>query len=315
MRAMKIGATLAATAMAAFAITGCSQGAASTPIPTPTTEVDSALRELVPQAILDAGIIRAGGNFDNPPVIAADLTGGGHPEGLAPEILAEAAKILGLETEWSNIAFPGQLPGLESGNFDVVMGQISDTMEREKEILDLVPYVQWPLSLLVPAGNPQNLTDFESLCGHIAAVDVGSVFVRIMTAASEKYCVSQGQPQIVVQEFNGTDETAIRSGNADFAPGKAGVNEGLAAADPDSFESVDLPEDQGFEFDQGILAIGVSKSNPGLSEALAGALAILLDNGRYEEILEEHTDAGGFPRVPIRVNPLTDTPAGEKVAP
>ncbi|MDF0602449.1 transporter substrate-binding domain-containing protein [Psychromarinibacter sp. C21-152] len=276
---------------------------------TPAQDVDTELRDLLPADIKEAGTIVASGAFDNPPAIFADVNDTSVAKGIAPDLSHAMGEILGVTFEWRNTQWPGQLPGLDAGTFDVVWGQISVTEQRERELIDLVPWYQSGIGFLVEEGNPSEVSDWESLCGQIVGVSLGSIFVDVVKNASAKYCADSAA--IRINEYQGNEEPALRSGQVNAVMDTYTVLTQMADAIP-GVEAVELPQEQSFEFFPGLAGIGVSKEDPGLSKALAGALRSLHENGTWQAIAERYDAGADVPPLDlVKVNALTDTPVGE----
>ena len=269
---------------------------------------------MLPESIRTSGKITAGASFDNPPTIYVDVADASKALGIAPELATAVGELLGITVEWQNTQWPGQLPGLDSGTLDVIWGQATQTEEREREIIDMVPFMQYNLGFLVEAGNPEGITDWASACGMKVGVSLGSSFVTTMNEASAKYCEPAGKPAMKPTEFQGSEETALRAGSIDATLDAFPVLAKMAEADPDDLAAVEMPEAESFEFYSGMAGVGVSKAQPGLSRALAGAFQELAANGEYQKILKRHDSGDNQPADDmLAVNPLTGTPAGETV--
>ncbi|GGA70823.1 hypothetical protein GCM10011490_21830 [Pseudoclavibacter endophyticus] len=292
-------------------LAGCA-GQSEAEGPGETQDFSQELHDMLPEHIRAAGVISVAGAFDNPPNLYADTTDTTKANGIAPDLAEAMGELLGVEFQWVNTQWPGQLPGLDAGTYDLIWGQASVTEEREREIIDLIPYTQTVLGWLVPAGNPLDLSGWESACGKRIGITVGAIFAEILADASEDYCTSQGQPAIEVSEFQGSEHTAILSNNIDAGIDSYPVLSGTANEHPDDFTAVQMPEDESFEYYSGLAGIGISKQNPELANALAEAMLVLYENGSLESIYAEYDAVDQIPDTElIGVNPLTQTPAGE----
>lgn len=275
-------------------------------------EFDQSLHDLLPEHIKQSGRIVAAGNFDNPPSLYADVNDPTRPLGVAPDLSAAIGEILGVEFQWQNVAWPGQLPGLDAGTFDVLWGQISVTAQREREVLDLVPWSQEILSFLTLKENAGEFSDqWADACGKTLSVALGSIYVSVLADVNARFCEGAGLPAVVINEYQGNEETAIRSGQVDAALDHYTVLKRIAEELPDVYEAIPLSLEQSYEVYPGMAGIGAKKENAGLSQAIAGALDILYQNGTWAQILEDN-DSDNMPDARlIRVNALTGTPAGE----
>lgn len=271
--------------------------------------VNEDLRAMLPDDIIDAGSIVIGGTFDNPPVIYASEADATKPAGVAYDLSVAVGDLLGIEPDWRNTQWAGQLPGLDSGNLDIAWGQATVTAEREKSLYDMIPFYLAPLAVLVAEGNPEGITSFESMCGKTIGGAIGAIQEYYVGLANEKYCTPQGKDLIKYESFTQGEEVALASGSIDAVIDTYPVHVG-AAKKLEGVEAVKLT-DAG-EFDSGIAGITFSKDRPKLSTTMAAALQQLWDDGVYQQILEDN----GVPdaileRDQLVVNYLTGTPAGE----
>ena len=175
--------------IAAAAVIGLLAGcAASTPAASTSSASDTAknpaLAKLLPASIKKSGTISFGALWETPPVISVSTTDSSTPIGISPDIAAAIAPILGVKVTWKNLQWPAQLPGLQSGNVDVLFGQVSVTKEREQSIVDLIPFTKDGQTILVAAGNPKKLTSLANACGTTIGAAVGSTLSAEVEGAS-----------------------------------------------------------------------------------------------------------------------------------
>lgn len=301
---------LAVGALALTALSGCG-GTAPTPADSGTDEAVGALHDMLPEGIKSAGKITIGGTFDNPPVLYASEADATVPAGVAPDLSAEIGELLGVDIEWSNVQWPGQLPGLDAGTLDVVWGQATVTVEREKSLYDMIPFYAAPLAVLVPEGNPQGITSFETMCGALIGTGVGTIFDFYIEMANEQLCAPNGRPAIRTAAFSTAEEVALQSGQAEAMIDTFPVLES-AASRLDGFEAVALSDAE--LFDSGLAGITFAKTNPELAKAFEAALAEMFDDGSYARVMDDNrVPAATLERDQLVVNYLTGTAAGSIV--
>lgn len=309
---------IAAAAATGLVLAGCSSAEPEAPADDAGSETaegafNQELHDLLPDHVKDSGVVKVAGAFDNPPNLYVDVNDADVALGVAPDLSAAISEIIGVDFEWVNTQWPGQLPGLDAGTYDAIWGQVSVTEERELGIIDLIPFSQHGLGWLVPAGNPEGFSGWESACGKKVGVTVGSIFTEVLANVSADICESAGLPAIDVSEFQGSEHSAILAGNIDAGIDANTVMQSTAESQAD-FDAIEIPSEESFAFYPGLAGIGISKANPGLSEAIAGAMQILYENGTYQEIMDANDASDDLPSEElIRVNALTQTPAGEFV--
>ncbi len=274
---------------------------------------DKALHDSLPSSIKSAGAVTFGALWETPPIISVDLARPATPKGIAPDLAVGMGEVLGVRIKWLNLAWPAQLPGLQAGNVDVLFGQISDTVERERSVVDLIPFQKRGYGLLTAAGNPRKLAKLTDLCGVTVGIPIGSNTGAIIKSVSSVECVGAGKPAIDQREFNGATAMvqALRAGTIDASFDAAPSIATIAASDPAAYSFVALPSDH---MDTEYSAIAVAKDNTQLTIALAEALKKVIADGTYAAAYKGVVGMSQSALTPdqIIINPLTRTPVGKK---
>jgi polar amino acid transport system substrate-binding protein len=273
---------------------------------------DQALFDQLPQSIQQSKVIRFGALWETPPFISVDPKDTSKPVGLTPDLAAAVSKVLGVTPQWQNLQWPAQLPGLQAGNVDVLWGQISDGADREKSVADIVAYAQGPLGLLLAKGNPHHVGALADTCGLRVAVPTGSQQSDAVAGISEKACTSQGKPAITAVGYPGAQQAivALQAGSVDaWFDSLASIKE---TADAAGFDSVALQNSEIDQYMETISGVAVAKNQPGLTQAIAGALQKLAQSGDYQKIMAnwDMTDSA-MAADAIKINTYTGTPVGQ----
>ena len=121
---------------------------------------------------------------------------------------------MGVEVQIENMDFPGILPAIESGRFDVGSSSYGVTEERLLAV-DFVTYFTNGQFVAVAAGNP-NGVDPASVCGERFAVTQGSLSAITAEGMNEE-CEAAGPGSIEILEFNNASDVylSIDSDRAD----------------------------------------------------------------------------------------------------
>jgi polar amino acid transport system substrate-binding protein len=196
--------------------------------------------------------------------------------GWSVDILNEVGKKLDVEIEIENMDFPGILPAIEAGRFDVGSSSYGVTDER-LEAVDFVTYYTNGQFVAVATGNP-NGVDAAEVCGHRFAVTQGSLSAITAEAMNED-CESSGSDSIEVLEFNNASDVylSIDSNRADMTV----VNASTLGNLPDGIEPIGesfQPRKVGFIF---------HKDNTEVRDAVNVAISEMIEDGSYMAILEE----------------------------
>jgi polar amino acid transport system substrate-binding protein len=246
---------------------------------------------LSPTSLVKGGEVNFGADFAAAPNQFIDPSG--KMDGLDVDLCAEVAKKLDLKIEWTNLAFPGLVPGLQAKRFDALCTAIFINPQR-KEIMNMVAYVQWGEGLMVRGGDPEKLTCapisgkdetynacFDKLAGKTVSVAVGGTTQRNLKEHSDRLKAA-GKAEIKMLGFDTTADTiqAVVSGQAVaayvndpqgafFANRNAGYEMAWVGNKPNS------------------LALATLKENLPLAQALQWALVQMKADGSYARIIKK----------------------------
>jgi polar amino acid transport system substrate-binding protein len=291
---------LTAALAAALALAGCSTAApAAEPAAPPSLAVDPALRALLPDDVRSAGRLVVATDPSYPPAssYAAD---GRTIVGFEPDLGAALGELLGVEVEFRAATFDGLVADVRAHRFDAVMSAMTHTPERQRSV-DFITYFEAGTSIVVQRGNPFGIHDLGGLCGRTVAVEEGTIQVDLLERSSAAHCT--GAP-IVVETFPTNDDALLelRTGRA-----AAVLNDYPPAVYVTSAESTrasyQLVSD--VQYEPGRYGIAVAPDRPELRDALAAALAELVDGGRYAAVLAEwDVTSGAVEDVTVNGTPL-----------
>jgi len=108
-------------------------------------------------AIVGAGVLRVGLTEDYLPFSFADASG--KVEGIDVDMAMSLAQSLGVRLDIVKTSWPTLKSDLEANNFDIAMGGITITPDRQRLLAWSVPYLTTTLSLLVDLRrSPANMT-------------------------------------------------------------------------------------------------------------------------------------------------------------
>ena len=268
-------ALLATAAVATLALSGCSGSGsadaanetASSSLPTGdeiTTTADAALGELLPEDIVDAGVIN------------------NREIGFDPELGRLLGQKLGIDVSLNKQAFDSVIPSLQANKNDIIMSGMNDTPERQ-ETLSFIDYTHGGFAIAVQKGNPEGITTQRDLCGKTVSVQKATVQGDLLRAMDCDVDVMELPSDLDAQ-------TALRAGKSQAYTADAVVAEYVVATtdDGEAFEIVRDPENPA-GFNPVYSGIGVLKDDTELIEAVRQALQALIDEGTYQEVLERNS--------------------------
>ena len=183
---------LASGAMLLTAVTAC----------TSTSDTDSADHL---QSLQDTGAITVGFAGEAP----YSFEENGQLTGATVALHREIFSRLGIDTvEGVNADFGSLIPGLQANRFDAVSAGMSILPKRCEQAAFGDPEFNYTTALMVPAGNPQNLTDMESIAAS------GAKLATMTGAIESDYADALAVPAVqVASPQDGMD--AVTSGRAD----------------------------------------------------------------------------------------------------
>lgn len=240
----------------------------------------------LPAQYKKAGVIRVASDIPFPPM---EMFGTGQKlTGFDYDLGQALGKQLGVRLEFQTQSFDSIIPSLQSGRHDIIMSGMNDTKEREKTV-DYVDYFHAGFSILVARGNPDKITTVLDLCGKNVAVQTATTQAQILQSYNSQ-CASHGGPIKISQLPLETDaQTAVRSGKAvaDVVDSEVAAYSAQTAGGGTIFEVVRDPANpNGYE--PVYTGIGVLKKDSALTKALRLALAGVIADGEYAQILKKY---------------------------
>jgi len=287
----RMGATVAAlgaTALLLAACGGSSSSSSSSAAPAASTAASDAAgvgasAALLPQEYKDKGLVNVASDIPYPPMEI--LNEDGTVSGLDYDLSQALGQQLGVTFSFNKQAWDSIIPSLQSGNHDIIMSGMNDTLERQ-QTLDFVDYFLGGFSILVAKGNPDGITSLKDLCGKTVAEETEVAQIDLIKAVS-KECPAGQEITIMELPSDSDAQNAVRAGKASADVLDAAVAGYSAETAPDLFEVVvDPNEPNGVE--PVYTGIGILKKNSALAAALQAALQELIDNGTYKKILDTY---------------------------
>lgn len=209
----------------------------------------------------------------------------GEVTGEAPEIAKLVFEELGVpEMEAVVTEFGGLIGGLQSGNFDMIAAGMYINPDRAEQVLFTDPDYCVLESMLVPEGNPDGLTNYNSVAETDAVLAVASGTVNV------DYAEWAGIPEDQIEEFAGIEDQydALAAGRVDAVSGTiltvqqhADVMEGF-----DALPAFPALDEEGNEI-LGCGGFGFRYENEELRDAFNEVLNEMKQDGRVADIVEE----------------------------
>lgn len=276
-----LGAALALAVTAATAgCGGASSGASSESAGASSARSEAAHAAVQPPAALAKdGQITFCSSLTNPP---REFRDNGDPTGSDVELGNAIASQMGLTTKWVQSTFDGLIPALQGQRCDMIVDELFIKPEREA-VITMLPYSTSAEQTVVPKGNPQGISDLESLSGHKVGVTNGTTYQALLIDFNKKLKSEGKQPANLVtfpstadmfnQLVSGTVEAAGGTVSSSvYYQGKASQQLQLAG---DAFGAVSD-------------GLGFRKGDTGLYKAVQTALHNIRKDGSYEKIFRKY---------------------------
>lgn len=125
------------------------------------------------ERILQAKKIVVGTSADYPPF--EFMNESNEFDGFDVKLMSEVAKRMGVEVEWTDIAFDGLIGSLQTGKIDAVIAAMSATAERDEQVDFSINYYIGKDAVLVAEGSGLEIAAKEDLAGKKIGVQSGTI--------------------------------------------------------------------------------------------------------------------------------------------
>ncbi|WP_406130050.1 ABC transporter substrate-binding protein [Streptomyces sp. NBC_00989] len=272
MRRLLIAASSAAALLLTVTACGSEDSSSSSAAAAPT----GCTPKVAKSDLVTAGTLTISTNATLPPMQYLDASN--KIVGMRVDLGDEIAKLLCLTPKFVNIPFDAQIPGVQSGRWDMIDTGMFYTPERAKTV-KLVPYEVQGVSISVAKGNPKKITSEDDLSGKTIAVEAPGYEFDTLTALN-KELKAAGKKQVTVRTFTTTADA--------YQALSAGQVEGVAIV-----EAVTSYYQKDGRFETAVkgmnpapLAFGFGKQKP--ADAVADALNTLRGNGYLAKLFKKY---------------------------
>ncbi|WP_292527331.1 ectoine/hydroxyectoine ABC transporter substrate-binding protein EhuB, partial [Mesorhizobium sp.] len=175
----------------------------------------------------------------------------GKPTGWVNDITLAVLKKMGHEKiEPVQMEWGGLIPGLNAGRFDIITGGMFILASRCENVTFSEPIYRMGDALLVPAGNPKGLLNYENIRDTGAVMVTGAGYANIANAKAS------GIDPAKIMEVPGPTEilAAIQAGRTDVGAGTPVMMKQLADSSGGKLEATDSAAMPKSTFNWGALA-------------------------------------------------------------
>jgi polar amino acid transport system substrate-binding protein len=249
-------------------------------------EEDPDLAGAVPAEYRDKGEVVFATNAPYAPFIDFEVEGRTDAfTGLDHDLALAASAKLGLDATFQQQPFDGLIPGLQAGNFDAILGGITDNKERQ-EVATFVDYSASGTGFLTLPGNPLGVASVDDLCGQRVAVQRASNQQENLEEYSSTSC-GDNAIEILPYPENPQAVSAMLAGNADIVAATKVALVDIAEQLSGQVEVVENPEEpNGWRASPN--GFGFLRADAELAAAYQAAVQALVDDGTYGTILDNY---------------------------
>ena len=237
-------------------------------------------RSLLPAEVQKAGKVNFAATFGIPPIQYLDDAQ--KPTGFTIDLANDIGRVLGIQINYESTGFNALMPGVMSGRYDGVMGAMTITPARTKQVI-MVSYAVGGNTIVVRAGNPHNVKGFAELCGLKVATLLGSTNATELENQSAALCTGKGKPAIQLVSFaDSSDLQAVETGRADAQyddyirlSNEVKAHSDKLALVPDFFKAT------------GSSGAIFAPKNEQLAKAFQAAFEVVIKDGSYDAIIKK----------------------------
>jgi polar amino acid transport system substrate-binding protein len=234
--------------------------------------------------------IKIGQDGETPPYSFRDPKDFNHLIGLDADLARATFACAGVPVEFVTGGWSGLLPAVIAGQTDVMWDTLYYTPTRAKQV-DFVTYLTAATGGLVAKGNPKHITSLDDTCGLRATAGLGTVEEIAFRDLSKK-CVAAGKGEIAIVTYpdmpGGT--RLIQNDRADVLMSDLGIVDNIVSSNPAAF-------DRGFKIITDYkIAVGLTKGNKDLAQAIYDGLVALKAAGTQKEIFDKYKVDYGLAR-------------------
>jgi polar amino acid transport system substrate-binding protein len=202
----------------------------------------------------------------------------GELTGFDLDLMRAIGQELGMEVVIKNVSWDGIIPGLLSGNYNVIASGMTITDERKEVVNFSEPYINAGLVIITRAGEDR-INGPEDLAGKQLAVQINSTGDLAATKMQE----DEGGT-ISIKRFNQATDPflELKNGAADAVVMDLPVAGAQIKANPGVYKII------GEAFTTEEYGLALRKSDTELLEKVNNALATLKTNGKYDELYKEY---------------------------
>jgi polar amino acid transport system substrate-binding protein len=251
-------------------------------------QADPALKAMLPSGMTQ---IRVASDIPYPPWEYFDPPSSKNPAGFDYDLSQALGKKIGVPVSFNTVPFDSIILNVKARKNDMIMSDMYDNAERQQQGFTFVDYAYDGTSILVKKGNPEGISNLDSLAGKTVACESGTTQQAFLQDLNKQFQSSGKSPvKILALPNQPAALLAVTSGRAvgDLTDHSTASYIAETTNNGATFEVVNDPSaPQGYE--PQLVGIGiVEKNTPGLVDTMQKALQALIDEGVYQQIIDKY---------------------------
>ena len=250
-------------------------------------QADPALKPMLPAGMTE---IRVASDVPYPPWEYFDPATSKNPAGFDYDLSQAIAKKIGVPASFNETPFDSIILSIKGGKNDMIMSDMYDNLEREGQGVSFVDYAYDGTSILVKKGNPDGISNLDSLAGKTVACESGTTQQAFLQKLDKQFKSESKAPiKILALPNQPAALLAVTSGRAvgDLTDHSTASYIALKTNNGNTFEVVSDPSAPN-GYDPQIVGIGMVAKNTALIDTVQKALQALIDEGAYQKIIAKY---------------------------
>jgi polar amino acid transport system substrate-binding protein len=210
--------------------------------------------------------------------------------GVDYDLAMALGKKIGIPTSFVNVPNADIILAILGGKGDMLMEDEHDTVAREKSGVSFVAYAYNGTAILVPKGNPNNITGLNSLAGKTVCCEIGTIEQTFLQTLNAQFKAAGKKSMTVLALPNEpADLIAVTSGRAVGYLGDLSVCDYVAKSTNggNTYQVVSDPSAP-IGYSPLYVGIGIPTKKAALVTTVQKALQDLITDGTYHKILASY---------------------------
>ena len=281
------GSSSSSTSASPTPSSSASAAATWTPADLAALQADAALKPMLPAGMTS---IRVASDIPYAPWESYDPPTSKNPAGFDFDLSQAIGKKIGIPTSFNETPFDSIILSIKGGKNDMIMSDMYDNLQREQQGVSFVDYALDGTSILVKKGNPDGITNLDSLAGKTVACESGTTQQALLQKLNTQF-KSSGKPAVTILALPNQPAAflAVTSGRAvgDLTDHSTAEYNAMTTNNGNTFEVVNDPSaPKGYE--PQLVGIGIVAKNTALINTVQKALQDLIDEGAYQKIIAKY---------------------------